>query len=54
MGYMRREILTKFESWIITEDDSKAFYKSTFTMEDGAEIQYSELSDWFANAKEVA
>ena len=54
MGYMRKEILTKFESWIITEDDSRAFYKSTFTMEDGAEIQYSELGDWFANAKEVA
>jgi hypothetical protein len=47
MGYMRKEILTKFESWIITADDSRAFYQSTFTMNDGQELSYSELGQFF-------
>ena len=47
MGYMRKEILTKNESWIITADDSRAFYQSTFTMEDGSELSYSELGSYF-------
>ena len=50
MGYMRKEILTKFESWIITADDRLWAYKSTFTMEDGSELTYSELSSYFAEA----
>jgi len=50
MGYMRKEILTKFESWIITNDDRLSSYKSTFTMEDGSELTYSELSSYFAEA----
>jgi hypothetical protein len=52
MGYMRKEILTKLESWIITDADSRAFYKSTFTMDDGSELSYSQLSSYFA--KEAA
>tara|TARA_E500000178_G_C17029047_1_gene759556 strand:- start:3143 stop:3637 length:495 start_codon:yes stop_codon:yes gene_type:complete len=50
MGYMRSEILTKFESWTITPEDSRSDYKSTFTMDDGSELTYAELGSYFAEA----
>lgn len=50
MGYMRKEILTKFESWTITPEDRLSDYKSTFTMEDGSELTYAELSSYFSEA----
>jgi hypothetical protein len=47
---MRSEILTKFESWTITPEDRMSDYKSTFTMEDGSELTYAELSSYFSEA----
>jgi len=46
-GHMRSEIKGKIESWIITAEDSRAFYQSSFTMEDGSELSYSELGSYF-------
>jgi len=54
MGYMRKEILTKFESWTITPEDRLSDYKSTFLMEDGVTVSYNGLAKWFEDQKEVA
>jgi hypothetical protein len=54
MGYMRKEILKKTESWTMGPDGERKDYGQTFLMEDGKTVNYSGLQQWFNNMEEVA
>jgi len=46
-GYMRKEIISKRESWSMLPNGEQDNYQQQFTMVDGSVILYSDLADWF-------
>lgn len=54
MGYMRREILRKTESWTMARGGEQKDYAQTFLMENEQSVNYAGLTQWFELNKEVA
>ena len=54
MGYMRREILKKTESWTMSRGGEQKDYAQTFLMENQQSVNYAGLTQWFESNKEVA
>jgi hypothetical protein len=46
MGYMRKEIAKKYETYVI-RNNTREDYQSSFEMVNGQIIPYAELSNWF-------
>ena len=54
MGYMRREILKKTESWTMARGGEQKDYAQTFLMDNQQTVNYAGLTQWFESNKEVA
>ena len=54
MGYMRKEILSKTESWTMLANGEREDYAQTFVMENEQTVSYAGLTQWFESNKAVA
>ena len=53
-GHMRKEIASSFSSWIPSDEGQVSDMQTTYTMQDGSELSYQELEEFFKSGSKLA